>query len=105
MNTTLRSLTLAVICFLSIRGACFATAGVQPRTGLIRAWEPYQELFVGVVTCIHADFRIGGLDPGVTKQLRGKTCLVSADAPASRDATNTASPNTPRPSKNLRRDS
>ena len=25
------------------------------------AWEPYQEIFQGVITCMHADFRIGGL--------------------------------------------
>ena len=26
------------------------------------AWEPYQEIFLGVITCIHSDFRLGGLD-------------------------------------------
>lgn len=43
------------------------------------AWEPYQEIFQGVVTCMHADFRIGGLDPGETKTIRGKLYLVPAD--------------------------
>jgi hypothetical protein len=36
------------------------------------AWEPYQELFQGVITCVHSDFRIGGLAPGETKRIRGK---------------------------------
>ena len=49
---------------------------------LATAWEPYQELFQGVVTCIHSDFRIGGLQPGETKQIRGKIYLVDADIPA-----------------------
>lgn len=46
------------------------------------AWEPYQELFLGVITCIHSDFRIGGLEPGETKQIRGKIYLVDSHAPA-----------------------
>ena len=28
------------------------------------AWEPYQEIFQGVIACIHSDFRLGGLAPG-----------------------------------------
>lgn len=36
------------------------------------AWEPYQELFQGVITCVHSDFRLGGLKPGETRQIRGK---------------------------------
>jgi hypothetical protein len=43
------------------------------------AWQPYQELFLGVITCIHSDFRIGGLAPGETKQIRGKIYIVDAD--------------------------
>jgi hypothetical protein len=46
------------------------------------AWEPYQELFLGVITCIHSDFRLGGLKPGETKSIRGKIYLVPADIPA-----------------------
>ena len=46
------------------------------------AWEPYQEIFQGVITCIHADFRIGGLKPGETKTIRGKLYLVPADEEA-----------------------
>jgi hypothetical protein len=46
------------------------------------AWEPYQELFQGVVVCLHSDFRIGGLRPGESKRIRGKIYLVHADVPA-----------------------
>lgn len=46
------------------------------------AWEPYQEIFQGVITCMHADFRIGGLRPGETKTVRGKLYLVPADEAA-----------------------
>lgn len=45
------------------------------------AWEPHQELFQGVARCLHADFRIGGLDAGQTKQVRGKIYLVQSDIP------------------------
>lgn len=43
------------------------------------AWQPYQEIFQGVITCMHNDFRIGGLQPGQTKQIRGKLYVVPAD--------------------------
>jgi hypothetical protein len=43
------------------------------------AWEPYQEIFQGVIACIHSDFRLGGLAPGQTKQIRGKLYIVPAD--------------------------
>ena len=46
------------------------------------AWEPYQELFQGVIRCLHADFRLGGLQPGETKQVRGKIYIVPANVPA-----------------------
>ena len=42
-------------------------------------WEPYQELFQGVILCIHADFRLGGLAPGETKTARGKIYVVDND--------------------------
>ena len=42
------------------------------------AWQPYQEIFQGVVTCIHSDFRIGGLKPGETKTIRGKLYITPA---------------------------
>jgi hypothetical protein len=43
------------------------------------AFEPYQELFQGVITCIHSDFRIGGLAAGETKRIRGKIYFLKAD--------------------------
>jgi len=43
------------------------------------AWDPYQEIFQGVVTCLHNDFRIGGLEPGETKTIRGRLYIVPAD--------------------------
>ena len=43
------------------------------------AWEPYQEIFQGVIACIHNDFRLGGLAPGETKKIRGKLYIVPAD--------------------------
>ncbi len=46
------------------------------------AWEPYQELFQGVGTCLHSDFRLGGLKPGETKRIRGKIYFVTNDVPA-----------------------
>lgn len=49
---------------------------------LATAWDPYQELFQGVIRCLHSDFRIGGLKPGETKTIRGKIYLVQNDFPA-----------------------
>ena len=46
------------------------------------AWEPYQELFQGVIRCLHSDLRLGGLLPGETKKIRGKLYLVPNDLPA-----------------------
>ncbi len=43
------------------------------------AWEPYQELFQGVIVCVHSDFRIGGLKPGETKKIRGKLYVVKSE--------------------------
>jgi hypothetical protein len=58
---------------------CFSADG---RTILASAWEPYQELFQGVATCVHSDFRIGGLAPGEAKQIRGKIYFVPAQVEA-----------------------
>ena len=46
------------------------------------AWEPYQEIFQGVIACMHNDFRIGGLKPGETKRIKGKLYIVPNDAEA-----------------------
>ncbi|MCM8527330.1 MAG: hypothetical protein NE327_12490 [Lentisphaeraceae bacterium] len=41
------------------------------------AFEPYQELFQGVIRCLHSDFRFGGLKPGETKTVRGKLYIMN----------------------------
>ena len=43
------------------------------------AWEPTQELFQGVIICLHNDFRLGGLKPGETKRARGKIYIQEND--------------------------
>jgi hypothetical protein len=55
---------------------CFSA---DEKTIFATAWEPYQELFQGVASCLHSDFRIGGLAAGETKHIRGKIYVVSAD--------------------------
>ena len=52
-------------CFSSDNSMIFATA-----------FEPYQELFQGVIRCLHSDFQLGGLEPGETLNIRGKIYLV-----------------------------
>lgn len=49
---------------------------------LATAWDPYQELFQGVYQCLHSDFRIGGLQPGEHKVIRGKLYIMPADVGA-----------------------
>lgn len=49
---------------------------------LATAWDPYEELFQGVASCIHSDFRLGGLKPGETKNAHGKIYILPADIPA-----------------------
>lgn len=58
---------------------CYSSDG---RWIFATAWEPYQELFQGVARCLHSDFRLGGLQPGGTKAIRGKIYVVPADLPA-----------------------
>lgn len=58
---------------------CFSADGKRV---LAVAWEPYQEIFQGVITCLHSDFRIGGLAPGETKHIRGKIYITAADVDA-----------------------
>jgi hypothetical protein len=55
---------------------CFSADG---KMLMATAFEPYQELFQGVVVCVHSDFRIGGLKPGESKNIRGKIYLLPAD--------------------------
>ena len=58
---------------------CFSADGKQI---MATAWEPYQELFQGVIVCLHSDFRIGGLKPKESKTIHGKIYLVPADVEA-----------------------
>jgi hypothetical protein len=46
------------------------------------AWSRTQELFQGVIVCIHSDPRVGGLAPGERKKLRGKLYLMDNDPKA-----------------------
>ena len=43
---------------------------------LATAWDSTQELFQGVIVCLHNDPRLGGLKPGETKSLRGKVYVL-----------------------------
>jgi len=58
-------------CFSEDESMIFATA-----------FEPYQELFQGVIVCLHSDFRLGGLEAGETKEIRGKIYFVPNDVSA-----------------------
>jgi hypothetical protein len=46
------------------------------------AFEPYQELFQGVIRCLHSDFRFGGIPAGQRREVHGKLYLVPNDVPA-----------------------
>jgi hypothetical protein len=46
------------------------------------AFDPYQELFEGVIQCLHSDFRIGKLQPGTSRKIHGKIYIVPNDVPA-----------------------
>jgi hypothetical protein len=43
------------------------------------AWDQTQELFQGVIVCIHNDPRVGGLKPGEAKKLFGKVYIMKND--------------------------
>lgn len=49
---------------------------------LATAWDETQELFQGVIVCLHNDPRVGGLKPGEAKKLRGKIYFMKNDAQA-----------------------
>jgi hypothetical protein len=57
---------------------CFSA---DEKTIMAVAWEPYQEIFQGVIACIHSDFRLGGLKPGEKIEVKGKLYIVPADVP------------------------
>ncbi len=52
---------------------CFSADG---KFLLASAWDQTQELFQGVIVCVHNDPRVGGLRPAETKQLRGRIYLL-----------------------------
>jgi hypothetical protein len=58
---------------------CFSADGTKL---LATAWEPVQELFQGVIVCLHSDFRLGGLAPGETRRARGKIYVLPNDVEA-----------------------
>ena len=49
---------------------------------LATAWDSTQELFQGVIVCLHNDPRIGGLKPGESKALSGKVYILENNIPA-----------------------
>jgi hypothetical protein len=57
-------------CFSEDESMIFATA-----------FEPYQELFQGVIVCLHSDFRLEGLEAGASREIRGKIYVVPNDVP------------------------
>jgi hypothetical protein len=52
---------------------CFSADETQL---LAMAWDQTQELFQGVIVCLHNDPRIGGLKPKETRQLHGKVYIL-----------------------------
>lgn len=64
---------------LPIANGLIGCESADARKLLATAWEPYQELFQGVVQCIHSDFRIGGLAPGETRAIHGKVYVIAND--------------------------
>jgi hypothetical protein len=49
---------------------------------LAMAWDKTQELFQGVIVCLHNDPRIGGLKPAESKSLHGKVYIMQNDSDA-----------------------
>ncbi len=64
---------------LAIANGLIGCVSADGKKLLATAWEPYQELFQGVVVCLHSDFRIGGLAPGETKSIRGMIYVIDND--------------------------
>jgi hypothetical protein len=57
---------------------CFSKDG---KWLLAAAFDPYQELFQGVIHCLHNDFRFGGLKPEETKKVHGKLYILPTHIP------------------------
>jgi hypothetical protein len=49
---------------------------------LAMVWDQTQELFQGVIVCLHNDPRVGGLKPGEMKKLHGKLYFLRNDPQA-----------------------
>jgi hypothetical protein len=60
---------------------CFSQDG---KWLLAMAWDQTQELFQGVIVCLHNDPRIGGLEAGEVKRLHGKIYILPNDPTALR---------------------
>ena len=60
---------------------CFSA---DERYLLAMAWDQTQELFQGVIVCLHTDPRVVGLKPGETKKLHGKIYFLPNDPEALR---------------------
>ena len=58
---------------------CFSA---DDRYLLAMAWDKTQELFQGAIVCLHNDPRVGGLNAGETKRLRGKIYFMKNDPAA-----------------------
>lgn len=57
---------------------CFSK---DERLVVATAWEPWQNLFQGIIACLHSDFQINGLQPGETKKIRGKIYVTAGKIP------------------------
>jgi hypothetical protein len=55
---------------------CYSRDGKQM---LATAWDQTQELFQGVIVCLHNDPGIGGLKPGESRTLKGKVYILPND--------------------------
>lgn len=55
---------------------CFSSDG---KSLVAMAWDQTQELFQGVIVCVHNDPRVGGLRPGEEKHLHGKVYILPND--------------------------
>jgi len=53
---------------------CFSADG---KSLLAMAWDQTQELFQGVIVCLHNDPRVGGLKPREVKRLHGKVYWIA----------------------------
>lgn len=66
--STIKPMNALIGCFSADDKKLFATA-----------WDQTQELFQGVIVCLHNDPRIGGLKAGETRRLRGKMYILPND--------------------------